>query len=405
MRTTSSSPSATDSCSAPPQPCDLDQCSRGGPSFALLRRAGLRQAHFCLLGGSVGYRAGRDRSLDTPTTLSSRTEASRLHARRREIAALAFASTTSTLSSRAEARASAGRSRGTCPTVSTNTTARIVQPQRPLLLQPRPLSSTPPKCCHLDRSLAASCEAQWRDLLLCHRDYFNRDPSATSSPNVASTGLPPSPSDAASNIPCDSSPRILRGARFVITTIRRPTNSSGAYHSAMPDKICRFPATPDRPRAAQLIRLGDLLRNLDFRHLQLDFGEIVDGDLRGQLCGSSIARGHRNLRSHRRKHSARLVACDGAGGRSVVIAALPPTCEPAVGSSMALVRGGAAGWVGSSVTGRAGVGVSADLSGASGRRVAFSASSFQLPASGFSMSVIICTSPLSARGKMGAREP
>ncbi len=62
-----------------------------------------------------------------------------------------------------------------------------------------------------------------------------------SSPKVARTGLPPSPCEAASSMPWDSSPRILRGARFVITTMRRPMRSSGAYHSAMPDKIWRLP--------------------------------------------------------------------------------------------------------------------------------------------------------------------
>ena len=48
------------------------------------------------------------------------------------------------------------------------------------------------------------------------------------------------PCEAASNIPCDSRPRILRGARLAITTIFRPTNSSGVYHSAMPESICRL---------------------------------------------------------------------------------------------------------------------------------------------------------------------
>lgn len=57
--------------------------------------------------------------------------------------------------------------------------------------------------------------------------HFSRAPSGTSSRNPASTGAPSS-SDAASSMPCDSNPRILRGARFATITIFRPMSFSGS---------------------------------------------------------------------------------------------------------------------------------------------------------------------------------
>jgi len=57
--------------------------------------------------------------------------------------------------------------------------------------------------------------------------YFSRAPSGTSSRNPASTGAPPS-SEAASNMPFDSRPRILRGARLATMTILRPMSFSGS---------------------------------------------------------------------------------------------------------------------------------------------------------------------------------
>ena len=57
---------------------------------------------------------------------------------------------------------------------------------------------------------------------------YKRAPFGTSSVNVASTGLPSSPTEAASNIPFDSRPRNLRGARLATTIIFRPMISSGA---------------------------------------------------------------------------------------------------------------------------------------------------------------------------------
>ena len=57
--------------------------------------------------------------------------------------------------------------------------------------------------------------------------YFNREPNGTSSRNPVSTGAPPS-SEAASNIPFDSNPRIFLGARFATITIFRPINFSGS---------------------------------------------------------------------------------------------------------------------------------------------------------------------------------
>jgi len=57
--------------------------------------------------------------------------------------------------------------------------------------------------------------------------YFSRAPSGTSSRNPASTGAPPS-SEAASNMPFDSRPLILRGARLATITILRPMSFSGS---------------------------------------------------------------------------------------------------------------------------------------------------------------------------------
>lgn len=57
--------------------------------------------------------------------------------------------------------------------------------------------------------------------------YFSLAPRGTSSRNPASTGLP-SGSEAANSIPFDSSPRILRGARFATMTILRPISFSGS---------------------------------------------------------------------------------------------------------------------------------------------------------------------------------
>ena len=88
--------------------------------------------------------------------------------------------------------------------------------------------------------------------------------------------------DAASSIPCDSSPRILRGARFVITMIRRPIRSSGAYHSAIPERICRF-LSQIHLQPQQLIGLRNPLRHQDLRHPQLHLHKVVDGDLRRAL--------------------------------------------------------------------------------------------------------------------------
>src|ERR1700722_1422101 len=64
-------------------------------------------------------------------------------------------------------------------------------------------------------------------------------PAGISSANVHNTAFPSGPTDAASNIPFDSTPRIFRGARFVTTTTLRPTNSSGAYDVAIPANTCR----------------------------------------------------------------------------------------------------------------------------------------------------------------------
>ena len=119
--------------------------------------------------------------------------------------------------------------------------------------------------------------------------YLSREPNAMSSPKVASTGFPLSPWLAASSMPCDSSPRILRGARLVMTTMRRPMRSSGVYHSAIPESIWRggrLVAQVDF-EAQQLVGLGDAFDDLDFSHAKLDLGEVVDGDL-GRSIGRAL---------------------------------------------------------------------------------------------------------------------
>src|ERR1700729_4127027 len=77
---------------------------------------------------------------------------------------------------------------------------------------------------------------------ICPSRYLRREPSSMSSESakVASMGLPDSPLEAARSMPWDSRPRILRGARLAMMTMRRPMSSSGVYHSAMPERIWRF---------------------------------------------------------------------------------------------------------------------------------------------------------------------
>ena len=57
--------------------------------------------------------------------------------------------------------------------------------------------------------------------------YLSRAPISTSSKNPARTGLPFSPSEAATIMPFDSRPRSFRGARFATITTLRPIRLSG----------------------------------------------------------------------------------------------------------------------------------------------------------------------------------
>jgi hypothetical protein len=59
------------------------------------------------------------------------------------------------------------------------------------------------------------------------KDHLSLAPAGASSVNVASTGLPSGPTEAATIMPLDSTPRSLRGARFTTTTTFLPTSSSG----------------------------------------------------------------------------------------------------------------------------------------------------------------------------------
>ena len=66
-----------------------------------------------------------------------------------------------------------------------------------------------------------------------------------------------------------------------MTMMRRPISSSGAYHSAMPDRIWRLPNVAEVDfEAQQLVGLGDALGDEDLRNPQIDLDEVVDGDLR-----------------------------------------------------------------------------------------------------------------------------
>jgi hypothetical protein len=59
--------------------------------------------------------------------------------------------------------------------------------------------------------------------------YFNLAPISTSSSgNPANTGRPSGPTDAATIIPFDSTPRNFRGAKFTTTATFRPINFSGS---------------------------------------------------------------------------------------------------------------------------------------------------------------------------------
>src|SRR6266852_6281653 len=64
--------------------------------------------------------------------------------------------------------------------------------------------------------------------------YFNRAPTSTSSRKAVRTGRPSGPTEAATIMPLDSTPRSLRGARFTTTATLRPINFSGSLNWAMP---------------------------------------------------------------------------------------------------------------------------------------------------------------------------
>ena len=105
----------------------------------------------------------------------------------------------------------------------------------------------------LSRELRANGEAM--------RPYFSFAPTGTSSRNPASTGRPSSPNEAATIMPCDSSPRSLRGCRLATMTTLRPISFSGivslrdagdnltdfgAYVDFHPQAACRRPSPSRR---------------------------------------------------------------------------------------------------------------------------------------------------------------
>ena len=59
-------------------------------------------------------------------------------------------------------------------------------------------------------------------------NYFRRAPTSTSSWKPVRTGRPSGPTEAATIMPLDSTPRSLRGARFTTTATLRPMRDSGS---------------------------------------------------------------------------------------------------------------------------------------------------------------------------------
>jgi hypothetical protein len=75
---------------------------------------------------------------------------------------------------------------------------------------------------------AACCDPTRKKQQAQKVGYLRRAPTSTSSAKPARTGRPSGPTEAATIIPLDSTPRSLRGARFTTTTTFRPTKDSGS---------------------------------------------------------------------------------------------------------------------------------------------------------------------------------
>ncbi len=151
-----------------------------------------------------------------------------------------------------------------------------------------------------------------------------------------------------------------------MTTMRRPMRSSGVYHSAMPDRIWRLPWGPrstSRRRSLSALGMRSATRIWATRSSILAKSSMAIWGVVG--CWLSVVGGVGWLAK---------MALAGSG----------PCSEGEV------VRGGAAGSVEGVV-----------LIWFSAKRRGFS----EVCGAGFSMSVMICASPLSARGKMGPSGP
>src|SRR6185503_1787169 len=70
--------------------------------------------------------------------------------------------------------------------------------------------------------------------------YFTFQPGGTGSSVVRMYGWPPA-SEAASSIPCETTPLSLAGLRLATTTTVLPTSDSGLYFAAMPATMVRVP--------------------------------------------------------------------------------------------------------------------------------------------------------------------
>jgi hypothetical protein len=107
--------------------------------------------------------------------------------------------------------------------------------------------------CHWDEMVRL---VQLRDHLQNHC-YCTGVPFGTGRLTVNSAGTVP-PHAAPSSIPCDTTPRMVAGCRFVATTTFRPRSSSGRYPAPRPPTKVRFSVPTStvslRRRSAPTIR-------------------------------------------------------------------------------------------------------------------------------------------------------
>ncbi len=86
-------------------------------------------------------------------------------------------------------------------------------------------------------------------------------------------------SPAARTMPCDSMPINFAGFKFATMTIVFPIKASGSYFLPMPATICRCSVPTVNLKLEELLRFRHALRADDFRGLELNLHELIDGDL------------------------------------------------------------------------------------------------------------------------------